>query len=64
MFNNLPPTPLEVIESVDMIRLLEHGYKVKMVSTQSSSYTVDTPEDLSRVERMMAGDSLMGRYVP
>ena len=64
MFNNLPPTPLEIIESVDMIRLLEYGYKVKMVPTQSSSYAVDTPEDLSRVERMMTGDSLMGRYVP
>ena len=63
-FNNLSPTPLEIIESVDMMRLLEHGYKVKMVPTQSDSYSVDTPKDLSRVERMMTGDPLMGQYVP
>ena len=61
-FNNLAPTPLEIIESVDMMRLLEHGHKVKMVPTQSDSYSVDTPEDLSRVEQMMAGDSLMSQY--
>ena len=62
-FNNLTPTPLEIIESVDMMRLLEHGHKVKMVPTQSDSYSVDTPEDLSRVEQMMAGDSLVSQYV-
>ncbi len=61
-FNKLTPTPLEIIESVDMMRLLEHGHKVKMVPTQSDSYSVDTPEDLSRVEQMMAGDSLMSQY--
>lgn len=61
-FNNLAPTPLEIIESVDMMRLLEHGYKVKMVPTQSDSYSVDTPEDLARVEGMMAGDPLMDQY--
>ena len=62
-FNKLTPTPLEIIESVDMMRLLEHGHKVKMVPTQSDSYSVDTPEDLSRVEQMMAGDSLVSQYV-
>ena len=61
-FNNLSPTPLEIIESVDMLRLLEHGYKVKMVPFQSDSYTVDTPEDLAKVERLMQNDSLRGQY--
>ena len=32
-FAALEPTPLEVVESVDMMRLLEHGYRVKMVLT-------------------------------
>ncbi len=32
-FNELTPTPLEKIESVDMMRVLEHSFKVKMVAT-------------------------------
>ena len=59
IFNNLKPTPLEIIESIDMMRLLEHGYKVKMVPTKTVSYSVDTPEDLSRVQDMMASDPLI-----
>lgn len=61
-FNNLTSTPLEIIESVDMMRLLEHGYKVKMVPTKTDSYSVDTPEDLLRVESMMKNDPLMAQY--
>ena len=61
-FNNLPPTPLEIIESIDMLRLLEHGYKVKIVSTESDTYSVDTPEDLSKVEQLMKNDPLLSQY--
>jgi len=61
-FNNLPPTPLEIIESIDMLRLLEHGYKVKIVPTESDSYSVDTPEDLAKVEQLMKNDPLLARY--
>jgi len=61
-FNNLPPTPLEIIESIDMLRLLEHGYKVKIVPTQSETYSVDTPEDLEKVEQLMKKDALFPQY--
>ena len=61
-FNNLPPTPLEIIESIDMLRLLENGYKVKIVPTESDSYSVDTPEDLAKVEQLMENDPLLARY--
>ena len=61
-FNNLPPTPLEIIESIDMLRLLENGYKVKIVPTESDSYSVDTPEDLAKVEQLMKNDPLLARY--
>ena len=50
---NAERTPLEVAESVDMMRVLEHGMKVKMVPTSHSSYSVDTPDDLARVEQVM-----------
>ena len=49
----LAPTPLEIIESVDMMRILEHGMKVKMVPTKHQTYPVDTIEDLVRVEKLM-----------
>jgi len=52
-YTRLEPTPLEIIESVDMMRVLEHGKKVKMVPTSHQSYAVDTPEDIARVEKEM-----------
>lgn len=57
-FNEFTPTPLEIIESVDMLRLLERGYKVRMVLTKFNTCGVDTPEDLKRVEKLMQKDKL------
>ncbi len=53
-YTRLAPTPLEIAESVDMMRILEHGMKVRMVPTQHSSQAVDTPEDLKKVEQLMS----------
>ena len=50
---NLEPTPLEIIESIDMLRVLEHGYKVKLVRTNIITFPVDTTNDLKRVENLM-----------
>ena len=61
-FNELEPTPLEVAESVDMLRVLEHGYRVKMVLTEFSTYSVDTKEDLMKVEDLMKKDKLISKY--
>ncbi|MBN2140995.1 MAG: 3-deoxy-manno-octulosonate cytidylyltransferase [Desulfovibrionaceae bacterium] len=63
-FNALPETPLERIESVDMLRILEHGGRVRMVQTPAGTFSVDTPQDLERVRRLMRGDALMARYLP
>ena len=61
-FNEMPESPLEIYESVDMMRVLEHGEKVHMVPTDCRSWSVDTPEDLARVARLMEGDDLMKEY--
>jgi 3-deoxy-manno-octulosonate cytidylyltransferase (CMP-KDO synthetase) len=61
-FNSLTPTPLEKVESIDMLRVLEHGYKVKMVLTNFETYSVDTPEDLRFVEGLMKKDPLVAKY--
>ena len=52
-YTQMIPTPLEIAESVDMMRILEHGITVKMVPTQHNSHAVDTPADLIRVELLM-----------
>jgi 3-deoxy-manno-octulosonate cytidylyltransferase (CMP-KDO synthetase) len=61
-FNKLEPTPLEVIESIDMLRLIEHGYKVKMVPTEFKTKAVDTFQDLKDVENLMQNDELFKEY--
>ena len=61
-FNKLEPTPLEIIESVDMLRAVEHGYRVKMVPTSFQTFGVDTPEDLQLVEGLMEKDTLIDKY--
>ncbi len=61
-FYSLTPTPLEIIESVDMLRVLEHGDRLRMVVTKDVSVGVDTLEDLARVEQLMAADPLIPRY--
>ena len=61
-FNAMPETPLERIESVDMMRILEHGEPVRMVAVETDSLSVDTPEDLARVVEMMREDSLRSQY--
>lgn len=62
-FNAMPETLLEKIESVDMLRILEHGGKVRMVSCDTINQSVDTPEDLEKAENLMQDDPLMKTYL-
>lgn len=52
-YTKLTPTPLEIAESVDMMRVLEHGKKVKMIPTKYQTHSVDTEDDLKQVEELM-----------
>ncbi len=54
----LEPTPLEIAESVDMLRILEHGFSLRMAFTNHVTHAVDTPADLARVERLLAEEPL------
>ena len=58
-YNSLTPSPLEISESVDMMRVLEHGYKVKMVKTEYETQSVDTPNDLLKVESAIQSNNLV-----
>ncbi|MBF0427580.1 MAG: 3-deoxy-manno-octulosonate cytidylyltransferase [Magnetococcales bacterium] len=55
-YTRMPPTPLEIAESVDMMRILEYGKKVRMVPTRHNSQAVDTEADRCRVEKLLAND--------
>ena len=61
-FNAMLSTPLEKIESVDMMRILEHGDNVQMVMTTAETYSVDTKEDLEKVEGKMVHDKIRLEY--
>lgn len=61
-FTRLPPTPLERAESIDMLRLIEHGRRVRLVLTEIDTHAVDSPEDLRLVESLMKDDALVQRY--
>jgi len=62
-FNHtLEPTPLELQESIEMNRALQHGYKVRMVLSPYISKSVDTNADRVIVEKIMKTDTVFPKY--
>jgi 3-deoxy-manno-octulosonate cytidylyltransferase (CMP-KDO synthetase) len=55
-FIGLPHTPLEIVEGLEQLRVLEHGYVIKVVETPYESIGVDTPEDLGKVLALMKNE--------
>ncbi len=49
----LPVSALEKAESLEQLRWLEAGFKIKCVETQFDSHCIDTPEDIERVLQLM-----------
>ncbi len=53
-FADMKPTPLERAEKLEQLRVLEHGYRIKVPTTEHDSIGVDRPEDLERVRKILA----------
>ena len=52
-YSKMKASPLEKIESIDMLRILENGYSVFLVKTKHFSHAVDTKEDLHKVAKFL-----------
>lgn len=51
-FPNLARTPLEQTESLEQLRALEHGYRIRVIETDHVPESVDTADDLARVRAL------------
>lgn len=56
-FTQLPMSPLEEIEKIECLRLLENGIKMKMVQTKYMGIEIDTAEDLERANALLKNKS-------
>ncbi|MCF0206583.1 MAG: 3-deoxy-manno-octulosonate cytidylyltransferase, partial [Bacteroidales bacterium] len=48
----LSQTPLELAESLEQLRWVENGYKIKVAFTEHESISIDTPKDLEKVKEI------------
>jgi 3-deoxy-manno-octulosonate cytidylyltransferase (CMP-KDO synthetase) len=53
-FAALPPGRLEADESLEQLRALEHGHKIRVADTAYRGFGIDTPEDLDRARALLA----------
>ena len=53
-FPTLPVGDLERVEQLEQLRWMENGYKIRVAETKHDSVSVDVPEDVSRVEQLLA----------
>lgn len=52
-FSNFPKSHLETTEGLEQLRVLENGYKIKVVETEFDTVGIDTPEDLEKARAAM-----------
>jgi 3-deoxy-manno-octulosonate cytidylyltransferase (CMP-KDO synthetase) len=54
----LPQSPLEIAESLEQLRWLQNGYRIKVGLTDVETIGIDTPEDLARAEQLITNQTL------
>lgn len=62
-FQEMSATPLEVAESIEMLRAIEHGLTVRMVKTDFNSKSVDNENDRQQVEKIMINDEIYKQFL-
>ncbi|NQT75566.1 MAG: 3-deoxy-manno-octulosonate cytidylyltransferase [Candidatus Omnitrophica bacterium] len=54
-FKSLPQSPLEKAEKLEQLRVIENGYKIKVIETRFDTVGIDTPEDLLKATELIKG---------
>ena len=49
-------SPLEIAESLEQLRWLQNGYKIKVGITDYETVGIDTPNDLRKAEELLSND--------
>ena len=55
-------TKNEEIEDIEILRFLEHGFKVKVIKLNSNNHPVDVPSDIRTVENILKKKEIRGKF--
>ncbi|RLM99944.1 hypothetical protein C2845_PM06G02080, partial [Panicum miliaceum] len=53
IYPELPPTPLQLEEDLEQLKVLENGYRMKVIKVDHDAHGVDAPEDVEKIEELM-----------
>jgi 3-deoxy-manno-octulosonate cytidylyltransferase (CMP-KDO synthetase) len=56
-YPTLPQGELERSEQLEQLRWLENGWKIRVAEVEHDAVSVDVPEDVARVEKLLEGES-------
>jgi len=57
-YAKMESTPMETVESLEQLRVLENGYTIKVIVTNHQFIGIDTPEDLARIREYFAKEHM------
>ena len=53
VYATLPATPLMLMEDLEQLKVIEHGYKIKVIMVDHAAFGVDMPEDVAKIEELI-----------
>lgn len=53
LYTSLPPSPLQLIEDLEQLKILENGYSIQTIVVEESSFGVDIPEDIEKIKELL-----------
>ncbi|KAF3506553.1 hypothetical protein F2Q69_00010016 [Brassica cretica] len=59
VYSELQPTPLQIEEDLEQLKVLENGYKMKVIKVDHEAHGVDTPDDVEKIESLMRERNLL-----